>query len=184
MSKGLKVFIAAAAALLASILIVSFMNGMWEGLLTVLVVECASIFILKVYDRFTPKGQRVIESAKAEGRMLTAVLTKKKYIVGSHERGDSKIHREDHYNCVYEYSVGEKKCRYRCTTYDRPSDTITLYYPEGRPDKAIATSTDMIGSYAALCYLPILLGVAVWGLLKLIIDAIIPFVSMIAERIG
>ncbi len=74
-----------------------------------------------------------------------------------------------HYNCVYEYTVDGETFKSKYTTYDYPSDTITLYYSKEKPGKAIARQEDMIGSYAAKMFTPIAIGAAVYGLLKLTI---------------
>jgi len=182
MKKSSIITIIVLVALLLCALTITFLDGAAEFIIGVIVIEIATVAIMQMTGKMVTKGQKVIDEAKAAGRIIKANLVKHKFISGSMERGDADIVRKDHYNCVYEYTVGSETYKKKYSTYDYPSDTITLYYPKGKPDKAIATQEDMILSYASIGCFPIFMAVGVYLLFKLIIDLIIPFVQMIAER--
>lgn len=100
------------------------------------------IIIIKLNLNKTKSG-RIIETAVDDKTYVTATrVGKLKYYSASH---DSKK-PYPRYGATYEYTVDGKKYKYKCIfRYDVPPDEIVLFYPKGKPKKAVSDDTEKLG---------------------------------------
>jgi len=85
------------------------------------------------------KGERIIAEAKRAGRIVSATLVSSKRSKYMPENGNSYQERQSLWHVTYEYTVNARIYRYRTQIdgNDTPPPTLALYYPKGRPDKAL-----------------------------------------------
>ena len=108
------------------------------------------------------KSDKIVREAKEAGRVVLANLTHSRFLVGD---PSAKEWRERHhkYRVHYEYEVGGKKYSYCRTFMSEPPETLTLYYPENKPQKAIAEGEYLPGTkYIAICSIPLVMAVILY----------------------
>ena len=113
------------------------------------------------------KGDIIIEEAEKAGRIVEATLKWKRFSYGEYGHPDPRI-RSDTWLFAYQYTINGKKYTYRSTSWEMPPDTITLYYPAGKPGKAIPRGNFVIGAKPIiLVLLPILVWMFVYHMLNI-----------------
>ena len=129
-------------------------------------VICFPFMVLQIKrGGYKHKGDIIIEEAEAAGRTVEAMLKWKRYAHGEYGEKDPKL-RDGTWFFAYQYELYGKKYTYRSSSWDMPPDTMTLYYPEGKPGKAIPRWNFVIGSKPIIL---ILLPVFVWAIIYNII---------------
>ena len=94
-----------------------------------------------------PEGQRIVREARKAGRVVQATLEKSRYVPGAGGAPDPR-QREDRYWLTYRYTVDGVSYTWRTQAVvhaDAPPETLTLYYPAGRPDKAVPAGSSRQG---------------------------------------
>ena len=104
------------------------------------------------------KGDIVIEEAEAAGRIVEATLKWKRYAHGEPNHPD-RLQREGTWLFAYQYELDGKQYTYRSSSSEMPPDTLTLYYPKGKPGKALPRGHFIVGAKPILMTL---LPVFVW----------------------
>ena len=113
------------------------------------------------------KGDIIVEEADAAGRTVEGHLKWKRYAPGEPNHPD-RHKREGTWLFAYRYELNGKKYTYRSTSWEIPPDTITLYYPAGKPGKAIPRGNFVIGAKPIiLVLLPILVWMFVYHMLNI-----------------
>ena len=106
---------------------------------TIIVIALYVIVLLKVHP--VSRGKKLKQKAIREGHTVKARLVDSKDIsVGFYEtrvEGDTSSPRAQH-KAVYEYVVGGKKYIYKTIVEISPHEEITLYFPDGNPEKVFA----------------------------------------------
>ena len=112
------------------------------------------------------KGDIIIEEAEKAGRIVEATLKWKRFAHGEYGHPDPRI-RSDTWFFAYQYTINGKKYTYRSSSTEMPPDTMLLYYPEGKPHKAIPRGHFVVGAkMITLILLPVLIWAAVYHLLS------------------
>ena len=107
------------------------------------------------------KGDIIIEEAEAAGRIVEGTLKWKRYAHGEPNHPD-RLKREGTWIFAYQYELNGKQYTYRSSSSDMPPDTLTLYYPNGKPGKALPRGHHIVGAKPIFLTL---LPVFVWALL-------------------
>ena len=84
------------------------------------------------------KGERIVAAAKKAGRVVTGRLTSSS--LSAYQPGEQSFQeRQQLWHVTYEYRVGQKDYCYRTQLdgRDTPPQELSLYYPKGRPDRAV-----------------------------------------------
>ena len=112
------------------------------------------------------KGDIIIEEAEKVGRIVEAKLKWKRFSYGEYGHPDPRI-RSDTWLFAYQYTINGKKYTYRSSSTEMPPDTMLLYYPEGKPHKAIPLGHFVVGAkMITLILLPVFIWAAVYHLLS------------------
>ncbi|MBQ7300557.1 MAG: hypothetical protein IJW77_12050 [Clostridia bacterium] len=112
------------------------------------------------------KGDIIIEEAEKAGRIVEATLKWKRFSYGEYGHPDPRI-RSDTWLFAYQYTINGKKYTYRSSSTEMPPDTMLLYYPEGKPHKAIPRGHFVVGAkMITLILLPVFIWAAVYHLLS------------------
>ena len=112
------------------------------------------------------KGDIIIEEAEKAGRIVEATLKWKRFSYGEYGHPDPRI-RSDTWLFAYQYTINGKKYTYRSSSTEMPPDTMLLYYPEGKPHKAIPRGHFIVGAkMITLILLPVFIWAAVYHLLS------------------
>ena len=112
------------------------------------------------------KGDIIIEEAEKVGRIVEAKLKWKRFSYGEYGHPDPRI-RSDTWLFAYQYTINGKKFTYRSSSTEMPPDTMLLYYPEGKPHKAIPRGHFVVGAkMITLILLPVFIWAAVYHLLS------------------
>ena len=114
------------------------------------------------------KGDIIIEEAEAAGRVVEGTLKWKRYAYGEPNHPD-RLMREGTWFFAYQYEINGKQYTYRSNSSEMPPDTMTLYYPKGKPGKAIPRGNFVIGAKPIIL---ILIPTFVWGLIYNILTAL------------
>ena len=123
-------------------------------------IICFPFMLLQIKrGGYKHKGDIIVEEAEAAGRTVEGYLKWKRYAPGEPNHPD-RYKREGTWLFAYRYELNGKKYTYRSTSWEMPPDTITLYYPEGKPGKAIPRGNFVIGAKPIIL---VLLPVFVWG---------------------
>ena len=108
------------------------------------------------------KGDIIVEEAEKAGRIVEATLKWKRYAHGEYGHPDPLM-RSETWLFAYRYTLNGRKFTYRSSSTEMPPDTLTLYYPEGKPGKAIPRGNFVIGAKPiALVLLPVFIWAAVY----------------------
>ena len=108
-------------------------------------------------------GERTVRQARQAGRVVTATLQSSRFLVG--DPSGNLEQRKNQYRVVYEYQVDGIGYTYRARFRSVPPRCILLYYPQGRPDKAVPENDRTPGiPYALAALLPLALWVAFYYL--------------------
>ena len=111
------------------------------------------------------KGDIIIEEAEAAGRIVEGTLKWKRYAMGEPNHPD-RLKREGTWLFAYRYDLNGKQYTYRSSSSEMPPDTLTLYYPKGKPGKAIPRGNFIIGSKPIiLVLLPVFLWAIIYNLM-------------------
>ncbi len=105
------------------------------------------------------KGDIIVEEAEKAGRIVEATLKWKRYAPGEYGHPDPLM-RSETWLFAYRYTLNGRKFTYRSSSTEMPPDTITLYYPERKPGKAIPRGNFVVGAKPIIL---VLLPVFVWG---------------------
>ena len=116
---------------------------------------------------YRTKGEKIIEEAKKSGRVVEAVLVKKIFITGEPNAADRR-ERESKWWSFYQYEVKGRTYKYNVNFYEEPPEKLTLYYPAGKPKKAIAYGSEVVGAKTTFL---ILLPVFIWAIIYHIITS-------------
>ena len=112
------------------------------------------------------KGDIIIEEAEKAGRIVEATLKWKRFSYGEYGHPDPRI-RSDTWLFAYQYTINGKKYTYRSSSTEMPPDTMLLYYPEGKPHKAIPRGHFIVGAkMITLILLTVFIWAAVYHLLS------------------
>ena len=127
------------------------------------VVASVPILMMAFRRGLTTAGEQTVRQAKQAGRVVVATLKKRKFLSGD-PSGDL-YQRRNLYLVVYEYQVDGISYTYRARLRCEPPQTLMLYYPEGRPNKAVLESDRTPGVVYSLASLfPLALWVAFYYL--------------------
>ena len=100
------------------------------------------------------KSDEIIRDAKAAGRVVPAELERNVFVCGDMSSNEYRMRRHK-YSVCYKYSVKGVLYHYSRMITGEPPTTLTLYYPEGHPEKAIAEFEKVADvKYSFLCLLP------------------------------
>lgn len=128
------------------------------------------IIIIKLNLNKTKSG-RIIETAVDDKTYVTATrVGKLKHYPASCD-SENPYFRYDRYGATYEYTVEGKKYKYKCVfRHDVPPDEIVLFYPKGKPKKAVSDNTEKLGGKfkVLMIIIPMLIVVVVLMLLGVI----------------
>jgi len=112
------------------------------------------------------KGDIIIEEAEKAGRIVEATLKWKRYAPGEYGHPDPLM-RSETWLFAYRYTLNGRNYTYRSSSTEMPPDTMLLYYPEGKPHKAIPRGHFIVGAkMIALILLPVFIWAAVYHLLS------------------
>lgn len=118
-----------------------------------------------------PAGIRMVEEARRAGRTARGTLVKSTYL---RPYGDDEIarNREGRLALVYAYEVNGREYRFRMTVEGSAPETLTFYYPKGRPGDALP---EMAAAYRpGVGYmLRVLLPVVLWALFYYLLGAVL-----------
>ena len=130
---------------------------------TIITVIISFPFMLSQIKRggYRHKGDIIVEEASRAGRTAEATLKWKRFTPGEYGHPDPYT-RSDKWLFAYQYYVNGKKYTYLSNSTEMPPDTLTLYYPAGKPGKAIPEGNFVIGAKPIFL---ILLPVFVWALI-------------------
>ena len=134
---------------------------------TVLTILIWFPFMIRQVKRggYKHKGDIIVEEAEKAGRIVEATLKWKRYAHGEYGHPDPRM-RSDTWLFAYQYTINGKKYTYRSSSTEMPPDTLTLYYTEGKPGKAIPRGDFVIGAKPiAMVLMPVLIWAAVYQLL-------------------
>lgn len=127
------------------------------------IVVSLPIIVVACRRGLTTAGERTVRQAKRAGRVVTARLKSSLFLVGD-PSGDLE-QRKNQYRVVYEYQVDGIGYAYRARFRSVPPESIMLYYPQGRPDKAVPENDRTPGvSYTLAALLPLALWVVFYYL--------------------
>lgn len=120
-------------------------QAMFLSLIAALVV---SVPIVSIGRRsgIEPEGQRIVREAKKAGRVACGTLQSSFRSPGTGSK--DRRERRDLYWLTYSYTVDGVSYTYRTEaeiTGETPPETLSLYYPEGRPDKAVPAGSNKKG---------------------------------------
>ena len=105
------------------------------------------ILIIKKSNLRKTKGEKIIEKAVEDGTVVMAKRFGKIKSYLADLDSQNVYFRQDRYGAKYEYIVNGHRYVYKCIFRDNvPPDEIVLYYPKGKPKKAISDSTEKLGS--------------------------------------
>lgn len=107
------------------------------------------------------KGDIIVEEAEKAGRTVEATLKWKRFAYGEYGHPDPQK-RSDTWFFAYQYTLNGKNYTYRSNSTEMPSDTIMLYYPAGKPSKAIPRGHFIVGTKPIFL---IMLPVFVWAII-------------------
>ncbi len=114
---------------------------------------------------FKHKGDIIIEEAEAAGRIVEATLKWKRYAYGEPNHPDRRL-REGTWFFAYQYELNGKQYTYRSSSSEMPPDTMTLYYPKGKPGKALPRGHFIVGTKTIfLTLLPVLVWAIVYNII-------------------
>ena len=114
---------------------------------------------------FRHKSEIIIEEAKAAGRMAQAVLVSKRIQWG--DAGNPDYHqRQSVWVGTYTYTVNGKNYRHTARHPDDLPGALTVFYPDGHPEKAISEYTYKTGAKPVLLAIfPLLVWAVVYQIL-------------------
>lgn len=114
-----------------------------------------------------PAGVKLVEKAKRAGRVAEGILVKKTYLQPIADQ--LAYHREGRWALTYEYQVGGRSYRYHVKIEGEPTETLPLYYPAGKPGRAISeleAPSRAGGAHLLVILLPVLLWAVFYQLLQ------------------
>ena len=120
-----------------------------------------TLVLQSIFGFSRPAGVKLVEKAKRAGRVAEGVLVKKTYLQPIADQ--LAYHREGRWALTYEYQVGGRSYRYHVKIEGEPAETLPLYYPAGKPGRAIS---ELEAPSRAGCahWLVILLPVLLWAI--------------------
>ena len=105
------------------------------------------------------KSDKIVREAKEAGRVVTATLESSRFLVGDPTAKEWR-QRRNKYRVRYKYEVDGRQYTYRRTIMNEPPETLTLYYPENKPQKAIVEGEYILGlKYCIICSIPFIVAV-------------------------
>lgn len=118
-----------------------------------------------------PAGVRMVEEARRAGRTARGTLVKRTYL-RPYGEDETARNREGRLALVYAYEVDGREYLFRMTVEGSAPETLTLYYPKGRPGDAIP---EMAAAHrpGAGYMLRVLLPVALWALFYHLLGAVL-----------
>lgn len=121
-----------------------------------------TVYMLKT-GKIRPRGERIVEEAKAAGRIVQAVLEKSRW-----SRGDpgsqNAAERGERWFVTYRYEIGGRGYRFSARVGQQPPEMLELYYPARHPERAIPEGyRSPGGKYMMLVLLPVIVWVIVYN---------------------
>ena len=102
------------------------------------------LLILRLRFGLRPESEMIVDDAKRHGRVARATLIRKNAVLrttGSRNGRDMK----DRWAVRYEYVVDGIVYHFKGISGSFPENTLTLYYPDGHPEKAIPETLSRAG---------------------------------------
>lgn len=114
---------------------------------------------------FRKKSEIIIAEATAAGRVAQAILVSKSLRWGD-EGNPDKLQRQARWLGTYTYTVNGKEYLHTTSSPDDLPETLSVYYPDGHPEKAISAFTYKIGAKPVfLALFPLLVWFIVYQIL-------------------
>ncbi|MBE6658117.1 MAG: hypothetical protein E7604_06710 [Ruminococcaceae bacterium] len=133
----------------------------------VIAVVCTCPYLVSAAKRGAYRGNNeiIIEEAKRAGRVAVGTLVGTRYLPG--EPGHKNpLDRDSRWLGTYTYEVNGKTYTLGVSTTDTLPETLTVYYPEGRPNKGITEmNASANGKQALIALIPVFVWAAVYWLL-------------------
>ncbi len=118
-------------------------------IIPVIVVVAALLIYVAIIIKLNlnkTKSGRIIETAVDDNTYVTATRVGKIKHYPADIDSNNPNFNYDRYGATYEYTVDGKKYKYKCIfKRDVPPDEIVLFYPKGKPKKAVLDNTEKLG---------------------------------------
>ena len=119
-------------------------NLLFAVIIPVILLSIYMLIIKKSNLRKT-KGEKIIEKAVEDGTVVMAKRFGKIKSYLADLDSQNVCFRQDRYGAKYEYIVNGHRYVYKCIFRNNVlPDEIELYYPKGKPKKAISDSTEKL----------------------------------------
>mgnify|MGYP000018258242 FL=1 len=142
-------------------------------LVRMLIAAAAALVIgipfLLATRRVRPAGEKMAREAWRQGRVAEGVLADKVYLPPDMGAQNSRL-RQNRWRVRYDYEVDGVAYSYKCTLGAPVPERVSLYYPEGRPDRAEiwgAVQRRRGPAYTLRALVPVAVWAAVYWLLAL-----------------
>ena len=136
----------------------------------VLAIVCTAPLMLSGARKgaYRTQNEILIEEATRAGRVAVGILVATRFLPGdpSHK---NPLDRDDRWLGTYSYEINGKTYTCGVSTADNLPETLTVYYPEGKPNKGVTEmNASVSGKPALFALLPDIVWAALYWLLSVL----------------
>lgn len=136
----------------------------------VLAIVCTAPLMLSGARKgaYRTQNEILIEEATRAGRVAVGILVATRFLPGdpSHK---NPLDRDDRWLGTYSYEVNGKTYTCGVSTADNLPKTLTVYYPEGKPNKGVTEmNASVSGKSALFALIPVFVWAALYWLLSVL----------------
>lgn len=121
------------------------------------------------HGAYQKKSEKIIADARKAGRVAQAALVSKSIQWGEYGSQDS-LQRQSRMVGSYVYTVHGRQYTHTASSTDDLPETLSVFYPNGHPEKAISQYTYLVGAKpVSLVMLPVI----VWGIVYFVLNGFV-----------